>query len=274
LIFNCEVIKTESCDRWYYFARPLGLALLTLWHSMAHSLQQKYSFTPHNKNNKARCKKYFLLVKTTIPICVNRKLLRMKSTAKQENNWNFWKKSFSHWYVQTLAPGVCNSTNSIRFKLQPKIPVISKRGCKGSAYYKIGICKVFFTHSCTVAILEIKKWGRHYGVNDKVGGATQMSILHGDFSLFWRSSCYNWPYQTQHRLVNIAKYELSFYYSLGTPKRHCRCNHTRILLCRKFCANEWCRRRGASAPLKVLISWNFALNPWKSGQNLWKPWKK
>ena len=164
------MIKTESCDRWYYFARPLGLALLTLWHSMAHSLQQKYSFTPHNKNNKARCKKYFLLVKTTIPICVNRKLLRMKSTAKQENNWNFWKKSFSHWYVQTLAPGVCNSTNSIRFKLQPKIPVISKRGCKGSAYYKIGICKVFFTHSCTVAILEIKKWGRHYGVNDKVGG--------------------------------------------------------------------------------------------------------
>jgi len=26
------------------------------------------------------------------------------------------------------------------------------------------------------------------------------------------------------------------YYSLETPKRHCRCNHTRVLLCRKFCA--------------------------------------
>jgi len=30
----------------------------------------------------------------TIPICVNRKLLRMKSTAKQENNRNFEKNSF------------------------------------------------------------------------------------------------------------------------------------------------------------------------------------
>jgi len=34
-------------------------------------LQQKYSFATHNKNNKARCKKYFLIVKVTISICVN-----------------------------------------------------------------------------------------------------------------------------------------------------------------------------------------------------------
>ena len=38
----------------------------------------------------------------------------------------------------------------------------------------------------------------------------------------------------------------------------------------KFCANQWCRRQGASAPLKVLICWNFALNPWKSWQK-WHP---
>jgi len=35
-ILNCEVIKTESSDRWLYFARPLGLKLLTLWNSLAH----------------------------------------------------------------------------------------------------------------------------------------------------------------------------------------------------------------------------------------------
>jgi len=40
----------------------------------------------HNKCNKERYKKSFLVVKMTISICVNRKLLRMKSTAKQEKN--------------------------------------------------------------------------------------------------------------------------------------------------------------------------------------------
>jgi len=76
LIFNCEVIKTERSDRW----TPLGLALLTLWSSLAHSLQQKYSFPTHYKNIKARCKNYFLVVKITISIYVSRKLLRTKST--------------------------------------------------------------------------------------------------------------------------------------------------------------------------------------------------
>jgi len=28
------------------------------------------------------------------------------------------------------------------------------------------------------------------------------------------------------------------YYSLETPKNDCRCNHTRVLLCRNFCANH------------------------------------
>jgi len=28
------------------------------------------------------------------------------------------------------------------------------------------------------------------------------------------------------------------YYSLETPKCHCRCNNTRVLLWRKFCANH------------------------------------
>jgi len=35
----------------------------------------------------------------------------------------------------------------------------------------------------TVAILEIKKGGGHCGAKENVGGATKMSILHGDFSL-------------------------------------------------------------------------------------------
>ena len=61
---------------------------------MVYSLQQKYSFTTYSENNKARCKNYFLFVKMTMPICVNRKLLRMKSTAIQENNRNFKKNSF------------------------------------------------------------------------------------------------------------------------------------------------------------------------------------
>jgi len=57
-------------------------------------MQQKYNFTTYNKNNKARCKKDFLFVKMTIPICVNRKFLRMKPTAKQENTRNFKKNSY------------------------------------------------------------------------------------------------------------------------------------------------------------------------------------
>jgi len=39
--------------------------------------------------------------------------------------------------------------------------------------------------------------------------------------------------------VNIVEYELALsYYSLETLKRHCRCNHTLVLLCRIFCANH------------------------------------
>jgi len=36
--------------------------------------------------------------------------------------------------------------------------------------------------------------------------------------------------------VDIIKYELTLLFT--TPKRHCRCNHTRVLLCRKFCFNH------------------------------------
>jgi len=38
------------------------------------------------KNNKAWCKKSFLIIKVTISICVNRKLIRMKPTTNHENN--------------------------------------------------------------------------------------------------------------------------------------------------------------------------------------------
>jgi len=82
-----------------------------------------------------------------------------------------------------------------------------------------------------------------------------MSILHGDFSLFWRLSCY---------MINPINPNIGLwislnmnwrYHSLETPKCHCRCNHTRVLLCRKLCAN---------APLKVLIYWKSGQYPWKS----------
>jgi len=36
--------------------------------------------------------------------------------------------------------------------------------------------------------------------------------------------------------VGIIKYELTLLFT--TPKRHCRCNHTRVLLCRKFCVDH------------------------------------
>jgi len=42
-----------------------------------------------------------------------------------------------------------------------------------------------------VAILEWKKWGGHCGAKEKSGVSTKISILHGDFSLFWRLSCYD-----------------------------------------------------------------------------------
>jgi len=67
-----------------------------------------------------------------------------------------------------------------------------------------------------VAILEIKKWGGHCGAKEKVGGANIIVILHGYFLFFWRLRRYDLPYQTQHGLVNIVKYELA-YYSLETP---------------------------------------------------------
>jgi len=47
-------------------------------------LQQKYSLTTHNPNNNARCKKSFLAVEMTIPMRVNRQLLRIKLKIKQE----------------------------------------------------------------------------------------------------------------------------------------------------------------------------------------------
>jgi len=46
--------------------------------------------------------------------------------------------------------------------------------------------------------------------------------------------------------VNIVKYELALKYSLETRKRHCRCNHKRVLLCRIFCA-----KHATSAALRI-----------------------
>jgi len=65
----------------------------------------------NNKNNKAQCKKYFLFFKMIISICVNRKLPRMKSTTKGENNRIFKRTVFQ--YVQALAPGSATTARKI-----------------------------------------------------------------------------------------------------------------------------------------------------------------
>jgi len=80
-----------------------------------------------------------------------------------------------------------------------------------------------------VAILELKKWGGHCGAKEKVGGANINVILHGYFWFFLRLRRYDLPYQTQHGLVNIVKYELALLFTRDT-NHHCRCNHTRVLL--------------------------------------------
>jgi len=71
-------------------------------------------FMTHNKNNKAQCKKYFLIAKMTILICVNRKLRGMK-TKKQENNRTL--KSTVVSYVQTLAPGSATMPRSLGWSI-------------------------------------------------------------------------------------------------------------------------------------------------------------
>jgi len=92
---------------------------------LAHLLQRKYSFITYNKNSEARCKKYLLVVKKTISICVNRKLLRKKSTTKQKNNRSLKRTVFSHLYVRTVASGVCNTPT-----LNMHYVCVSKRGLR------------------------------------------------------------------------------------------------------------------------------------------------
>jgi len=72
--------------------------------------------THNNKNNKARWRKSFLIVKMTIAIFVNRKLLRIKTMKKTEQP-NFRNNIFSHLCVQFLIPGVCNTSNRCSLKV-------------------------------------------------------------------------------------------------------------------------------------------------------------
>ena len=41
------------------------------------------------------------------------------------------------------------------------------------------------------------------------GGGNKIYTVHGDFSLFSRLICHDQPYQTQHSLMNIVKYDLA-----------------------------------------------------------------
>ena len=69
-------------------------------------------------------------------------------------------------------------------------------------------------HLChTVAILELKKQGGHCGAKKNLGGQQKCPSRMVIFSLFWRLSCYDLPYQTQHRLMNIFKYEAAFLFT-------------------------------------------------------------
>ena len=56
LFLTVKWSKQEVLTGGNIFARPFGLAPWMLWSLLVCSLQQKYSFTTHNVNNKARCK--------------------------------------------------------------------------------------------------------------------------------------------------------------------------------------------------------------------------
>jgi len=91
--FNCEVIKTESSDWCQYFARPPGLAIIALWCSLDYFLQQTYSFVTYN--NKARCKKSFLVVKMQF------QFVWIESSL--EWSWRQHRKLFKLWKEQFFS---------------------------------------------------------------------------------------------------------------------------------------------------------------------------
>jgi len=63
---------------------------------------------------------------------------------------------------------------------------------------------------------RMKKVGGALRGQGKSRGSYMDVYLAGDFSLFWRLSCYDLPYQTQHRLVNIIKNELALIFTRDT----------------------------------------------------------
>jgi len=75
------------------------------------------------------------------------------------------------------------------------------------------VLKNYISDKYSVAILELKMWGDHYGANGKRRGPTEMCILHGDISLFRKLIFCTLPYQTQHRLVNVVKDDLALLFT-------------------------------------------------------------
>jgi len=86
---------------------------------------------------------------------------------------------------------------------------------------------------------RIKKVGGHCGAKEKVGGQHKCRFCMVIFCCFEDYVAIIYPINpTCSRLVDIVKYELALLFTRDIPKRPCRCNHTRVLLCPIFCANH------------------------------------
>jgi len=83
-----------------------------------------------------------------------------------------------------------------------------------------------------VAILEFKSWGGNWWAKEKVGGQ-QISVLHGDFPLFWRLIILSNPtWAGEYRWIRRSVI-------IDWRHRHAtRRNHILALLCRIFCADH------------------------------------
>jgi len=64
-----------------------------------------------------------------------------------------------------------------------------------------------------------------------------MYILDGDFLLFRRLSCYDFPCQTQYRLVNIVKYKLTLLFTRAAMSNPLPTG--RMWPTRRFCAAQF-----------------------------------
>ena len=94
---------------------------------------------------------YFLFVKMTILMCVNRKLLRMKSTAIQENNRNFKKNSFIPKICSDLAPYQIRNISCIELYCSARPSGLAK-------YYHQSELSVLITSQLRIKLNTRNEW--------------------------------------------------------------------------------------------------------------------